>query len=139
VERLAPRLGARVLVCHVRSAYRDADASYLEAEEMARYRVRQAVERLRHLGVHADWSIRTTMSMVAGPILAAADDWEADLLVLGSRRHGDLAASLAGSVVHQLGHLTTRPILVADRPQRRVRAAARRRPELLGAGAAGVL
>ncbi len=74
----------------------------------------------------AEWTLEAARWSVSERIASLADDWEADLLVLGSRRHRDLAASLVGSVVHRLCHVTTRPVLVAERPAQAVRVAAPR-------------
>ena len=131
VERLAPRLGARVLITHVSDAYQAyRDGSYLQALEAARDRVRQAVQRLRTLGVRAEWTIPAALWSVPQRIAGVADEWQADLLVVGCRRHPELASVLVGSVTHRLIHLTTRPMLVAERPARPARVGARQMSEL---------
>jgi nucleotide-binding universal stress UspA family protein len=45
-------------------------------------------------------------------ILAAAEDQDADLIVLGSRGMGDLKGLLLGSVSHKVTHLANRPCLI---------------------------
>lgn len=130
---LAPLLRARVKVLHVPNAFfGKGDISFIESEEEARAMVREAAYKLRAVGVMADWSIAAGFNAVAERIAAGADDWEADLILVGSRRRRDLASALAGSVVHQLGHLVRRPILVAERPARKVRSAVRPRTRMLG-------
>ena len=129
---LAPLLRARVKVVHVHDAFfGKEDMSYIEMEEEARTIVRQAANRLRETGVQADWTIPAGFNAVAERIAEVADDWEADLILVGSRRRRDLASALAGSVVHQLGHLVRRPILVAERPARKVPSAARKNTRLV--------
>ncbi|HEX6349145.1 MAG TPA: universal stress protein [Candidatus Dormibacteraeota bacterium] len=126
-ERLAPSLGAHVLVAHIAGTYRDrGESTYWEALQATRDHVRSAAQRLRLLGVSAEWTLEAAAMSVPRRIASLADDWEADLLVLGSRRHRDLAASVVGSVVHGLCHVTTRPVLVAERPAQPARVAGRR-------------
>jgi len=130
VEPLAAVLRARVMLMHVPNAHLGSgDMSYLEIEDAARWLLRRSAHKLRMAGVPADWMIPPGFDSVADRISRAADEWEADLLVLGSRRHRDLASALVGSVVHRLGHLTARPILIAERPARRVAAAETRANE----------
>jgi nucleotide-binding universal stress UspA family protein len=129
---LAPLLRARVKVLHVRNAvFGNGDLSYVEIEEEARTMARQAAYQLREAGIRADWTIPAGINAVAEQIADAADDWEADLILVGSRRRRDLASALAGSVVHRLGHLVRRPILVAERPARKVPSAERKTTRLV--------
>ena len=53
---------------------------------------------------------------VSARIAAAAEAWEADVIVLGSRRLTDLGGLLLGSVGHDLVRRTNRPILLAGQP-----------------------
>jgi nucleotide-binding universal stress UspA family protein len=56
--------------------------------------------------------IRTLSGHVARLIVAAAQDHQADMIVLGSRGRSDLTALLLGSVAHKVIHLADRPVLV---------------------------
>lgn len=55
---------------------------------------------------------------VAARLAAAAQRWDADLVVLGSRRLTDLGGLLLGSVAHELVRRTPRPVLLAERSRR---------------------
>lgn len=52
---------------------------------------------------------------VAKAVAEIAADWNADLIVVGSSRMGDIGSLLLGSVSHDLLHMTDRPVLIADR------------------------
>ena len=51
--------------------------------------------------------------------LAEAERWAADILVVGSRGHGTLAAALLGSVSNEVVDRSWIPVLVARRPHLR--------------------
>ena len=63
------------------------------------------------------WTIerRATEGRPATAIIAAADDVDADLLVLGSRGHGPIRSLLLGSVSAEVTGATSRSVLVARR------------------------
>jgi nucleotide-binding universal stress UspA family protein len=48
-------------------------------------------------------------------VAEVAAGWNADLIVVGSSRIGDLGSLLLGSVSHDLLHGTKRPVLIAER------------------------
>ena len=52
---------------------------------------------------------------VALVIAEIASRWQADLIVAGSSRMGNLAGLLLGSVSHDLLHVADRPVLIAAR------------------------
>lgn len=52
---------------------------------------------------------------VATTLAEAVREWEADVIVLGSRRPGDWEALLAGSTAHGVLHRGDRPVLFAER------------------------
>jgi len=56
---------------------------------------------------------------VASLIAAEADRIDADVIVIGSRRRGDLAALVLGSLTRDLLRRTTRPVLLAEASEHR--------------------
>jgi nucleotide-binding universal stress UspA family protein len=52
---------------------------------------------------------------VAKAVAEIAKDWNADLVVIGSSRMGDIGSLFLGSVSHDLLHMTDRPVLIAER------------------------
>ena len=51
-------------------------------------------------------------------VIEVAEKWDADVIVIGSGRMGDLASLLLGSVTHSLLRSSDRPVLVAERAPR---------------------
>jgi nucleotide-binding universal stress UspA family protein len=52
---------------------------------------------------------------VAKAVAEIAADWNADLIVVGSSRMGDIGSLFLGSVSHDLLHMSNRAVLVAER------------------------
>ena len=74
------------------------------------------VDHLKQAGVAAGTDIRETLyGHVAREILAAADEHDARVLVLGSSNRTDLPYITFGSVSHRLLHLARRPVLIVPR------------------------
>ena len=106
---------ASVTVVHVRQALFGAQGfAYVESNDEMRQTMARACQMLIDSGV-------TVQGMVAhqGPVAEAvaqiAKDLNADLIVIGSSRMGDIGSLLLGSVSHDLLHMTDRPVLVAER------------------------
>jgi nucleotide-binding universal stress UspA family protein len=93
-------------------------------EPDVREKVAHQVEELRDAGIDAQLEIRTGSHDVATLISRAAEDVDADLIVVGTHGHGGLAAALMGSVARALCHTARRPVLVV--PPARVIATADR-------------
>jgi nucleotide-binding universal stress UspA family protein len=53
----------------------------------------------------------------AGDIIEAADDLDADLIVIGSRGHDGAGSTQLGSVSHALLHRARRPVLTISAPE----------------------
>lgn len=69
---------------------------------------------LRRDGVSADGSIRTShRDHISSQIASAAREWNADLIVLGSHRRGELRSLFVGSVGHAVARRTKTPLLFA--------------------------
>jgi len=78
------------------------------AEEVARHGVEQAVAGLDRSRVTA----RAVEGRAGPALLATAADAGADLIVLGTRGHGTVAAALVGSVTRYVAHHATVPLVV---------------------------
>jgi nucleotide-binding universal stress UspA family protein len=107
--------GSKVLVTHViQTVLGLQGAAYVEPNDEIQAMIAEAVAMLKDSGVTAE-------SRVAGPgnvahtIAQVAWDWQADIIVIGSGRSGDLASIVFGSVTHDLLRDTKRPLLVAER------------------------
>jgi nucleotide-binding universal stress UspA family protein len=85
----------------------------LESPDSARRYVRAIVERFRHAGVAARAEGPGGVASVAIQIAEAAERRDADIVVIGSARRGELAAIVMGSVARELVRVTTRPVLLA--------------------------
>jgi len=66
-------------------------------------------------GVHVEAELLRNDS-AADALVAAAADWSADLVVTGSRGHGQIANMVLGSVASALTDRASCPVLVARRP-----------------------
>jgi len=116
VIEVATACKAIVIAAHVReSIFAGEAAAYIEPDEVAQAVLAAATDRFREAGVAAE--VRTLLGLggVARELVAMADEVDADLIVLGSRRLGDLGGLFLGSVAHQVLHLTRRPLLMAER------------------------
>ena len=92
-----------------------------EPEEEARGLLTRAVEQLEAAGKSATWALLTGVGALPERIAEAADDWNADLIVMGSRRLTDLGGLIVGSIAHGVIRQTERPVLLAERPRARVK------------------
>jgi len=79
--------------------------------------VAEIVADLKSAGVTADGDIREAQfGHVARSILAAADQYDARIVVLGSSSRSDMPHLPFGSVSHRLLHLARRPVLIVPKP-----------------------
>ena len=81
-------------------------------EPEMREKIAEQVEELRAAGHDAELEIRSGSHDVATLVARAADDVGADLIVIGTHGHGQLAAALMGSVARGLCHHANQPVLV---------------------------
>ncbi len=78
--------------------------------------VRSIVSRLRASGIHACGEVREAdMGHVAQTIIDAAREFDARVIVLGSRGHTDLPRSPIGSVAAHVLHHAAIPVLIVPR------------------------
>lgn len=113
-RELASLSGGEVWVIHVRerepSKFMTSSA---ESSEEAHATVNAAVEKLASAGVKAHGQVAHAIyGYAAREIVKYAQENGIDLIVMGSRGHGDLAGLLVGSTAHKVIHLADRPVLV---------------------------
>jgi nucleotide-binding universal stress UspA family protein len=107
---------AEVLVLHARYLVTGLDSwPYVEPDEFAKQAVVKVVRKLEKAGVRVVVHSPLAGSGIARAIAHEAHDWDADLVVVGSRRLSDLRSLLLGGIDHDVIHLTDRPVLVAER------------------------
>jgi nucleotide-binding universal stress UspA family protein len=111
----AASAGSRVLVVHVAQLlFGPQGFAYVESEEDAEATLAQAITLIRDAGVAAEGMVAHG-APVGEAVSTIARAWSADLIVVGSRRMGDFASLVLGSVSHSLLHSSEHPVLVAKR------------------------
>jgi len=107
--------GSSVLVLHVAQAIFGAQGfAWVESGEEINQVMARSTELLSKAGITASATV-APHGPVAETVLAAAARWEADVIVIGSSRMGDLGSLVLGSVTHNLLRASARPILVAEK------------------------
>jgi nucleotide-binding universal stress UspA family protein len=85
----------------------------IESQQEALSVVEHAAQKLVDAGVKIHYEVQTAIhGYAAGAIVAAAQDHNADIIVMGSRGRSDLAGLFLGSTAHKVIHLSDRPVLV---------------------------
>jgi nucleotide-binding universal stress UspA family protein len=106
---------ASVMVVHVAQAIIGVQGfAYVESADEIRETMSQACKMLRDARVEVQ-GVVAHEGPVAKAVAGIAIEWDADLIVIGSSRMGDIGSLLLGSVSHDLLHLTDRPVLIAER------------------------
>lgn len=91
----------------------------LETSEQASYAAEAATFELRMAGLAAGGVVRhAAVDRVAQAILREAKAFDAQLIVLGSPKRGELLARLFGSVTHRVIQRSACPVIVAPRRTR---------------------
>jgi nucleotide-binding universal stress UspA family protein len=118
VRELAREDGAKIVAVHANELMRGRSSGYpaLADEPELEEKIGKQIEELRSVGVDATLVIRTGNRGVATLIAEAADEVDADLIVVATHGHGGLAAALMGSVARALCHTAQRPLLVVPPP-----------------------
>lgn len=111
---VAQTVSAQAMVVHVAQALFGPGYAYVESQEEIDRCVEGAVRRLTDAGIPTESTV-IGRGPVAKAIVDAAAGWNADLIVVGSSRMGDVASLVLGSVSHQLLHGADVPVLVAER------------------------
>jgi nucleotide-binding universal stress UspA family protein len=113
---IARATDAEVLVLHARYLIAGMDNwPYAEPDEYSRQQVLTVVKRLQKAGLRTATYSPLAISGIAHQIAAEARTWDADLVIIGSRRLSDLASLLLGGIDHEVIHLSDSPVLLAER------------------------
>lgn len=104
----------RVVVVHVREllAGRAAGMTLVANEDEIEADVRRQVEDLKSTGVTAE--LKVISAIAGGPAQVIADvarEQKADVIVVGTRGHRQIASLIIGSVTHKLLHMMPCPVL----------------------------
>lgn len=108
--------GAEVRLVHALDNVFLEAAAYIEPVADAVATLRPFADGLRARGITVSTQLVDGFGAVGARIARAAAAWEADLLVIGSRRLGEFSALLQGSTSHAVLAESDRPVLVAGKP-----------------------
>jgi nucleotide-binding universal stress UspA family protein len=119
VRELSRLHGSRIVAVHANEllAGRAAGAPLLADEPDLQTRIAGQVEELRSVGFDATLEVCTGRRDVATLIAEAANNLDADLIVVGTHGNGAFTATLMGSVARALCHTAERPVLVVPPPR----------------------
>jgi nucleotide-binding universal stress UspA family protein len=117
VRQLATEGVTKVQVLHLRERELSGYSWYSrESRDEASYAAEAAIFKLRMDGFLAGGNVRSAfVDRVAEAILAEAEAFGADLIVLGSPRRGELATRLFGGVTMRVLRRSSCPVIVAAR------------------------
>jgi nucleotide-binding universal stress UspA family protein len=104
----------------------DYEALDREAEEQAGKRADEGVQLADKAGMKARGEVRARDDSVAASILAAADELNADAILMGTRGLTGLKSALLGSVSHAVLQHSDRTVIVVPSPEVAAERASRR-------------
>jgi len=118
VRQLAVEPGSRIVAVHANEVLRGrfGGSPMLADEPELEEKIERQVAELRSVGIDAKLEVRSGNRDVAMLIAEAADEVDADLIVVGTHGHGGFTAALMGSVARALCHTAGRPVLVVPPP-----------------------
>ena len=115
---VAQKFHSEVFVLH--AFEHDRGRSVVHSEKSTKEATRlvaDAVRLMKHGGLSANGRVHDVAAgRVAKDIVETADEFGADLIVMGSRGLSDVQGILLGSVAHKVIHLAPIPVLVARGP-----------------------
>jgi nucleotide-binding universal stress UspA family protein len=117
VRELAQQGGARIVAVHANELMRGRSSGYpvLADEPELEEKIGKQIEDLRSVGLAATFEVRSDSKGVATLIAQAAEDVDADLIVVATHGAGGFTAALMGSVARALCHTAKTPVLVVPR------------------------
>lgn len=118
-RELASGPDRRLVVLHSREPVTGRAAQYpVLADEEVLEKVRDQVDRLRHLGLVVELQVLQDDRIgVARQLAGAARDAEADCIVVGARGRSPIATLLVGSVTQRLIQLAPCPVIAVPAPR----------------------
>ncbi len=114
VRELAQEDGSRIVAVHANELLRGRPSGHpaLADEPELEQKLQRQIEELRSVGIDATLLVRTGNKGVATLIAEAADEVDADLIVVATHGSGGVTVALMGSVARALCHSARRPLLV---------------------------
>jgi nucleotide-binding universal stress UspA family protein len=107
--------GSVVLVVHVAQTIVDAQGFvFVETDEETATTMSTAIRLVAEAGLAVE-SVVARGGPVAEAVADTAAAWNADMIVIGSRRMGDIGSMVFDSVSHHVLRATGRPVLIAER------------------------
>jgi nucleotide-binding universal stress UspA family protein len=119
VRELAHEHHSRIVAVHANELIRGSrfgTAPLLADEPDLEEKIGKQIAELRSVGLDATLEVRTGSKDVATLVAEAAEEFDADLIVVGTHGHGGFTAALMGSVARALCHTAGRPVLVVPPP-----------------------
>jgi nucleotide-binding universal stress UspA family protein len=113
-RKLAEIHGSRIVVVHANEVFqgRAGGAPVLADEPDICEKLRGQVEELRAAGFDATLKVRTGAEQIRTLLVRAAEEVDADLIVVGTHGRGAIASTVMGSVARSLCSHSSRPVLV---------------------------
>ena len=113
-RQLADVHGSRIVVVHANEVFqgRAAGAPVLADEPEICEKLRGQVAELRAAGYDAELEVRTGAQQIRTLLVRAAEEVDADLIVVGTHGRGAIASAVMGSVARSLCGHSGRPVLV---------------------------
>jgi nucleotide-binding universal stress UspA family protein len=105
--------GSAVLVLHVAQTINELDGFMFDEAAGTEATMSRAIRLVREAGVAVE-SLVAHRLPAAETVLETATSWNADMIVIGSSRIGEIASMVLGSVSHHLVRTTGRPVLIAE-------------------------
>ena len=120
VRELAREDGSRIVAVHANEVMRGRSSGYaaLADEPELEEKISKQVEELHNVGIDVTFEIRSGTKSVATLIAEAADEADADLIVVATHGSGGVTAALMGSVARALCHTAKTPVLVIPPPKK---------------------
>jgi nucleotide-binding universal stress UspA family protein len=114
VRELAREDGSRIVAVHANELMRGRSSGYpaLANEPELEEKIGRQIKELSNVGIDATLLIRTGNKAVAALIAEAADEVDADLIVVATHGAGGFTAAVMGSVARALCHTAKTPVLV---------------------------